>query len=84
MPMGPLRDEHILGEDLHFADQRIVGLIERADAFELVDQPDLQWSCRFSPNAGLVEHDADASVATAAQPGRPGDLQQLRRLDRAG
>ena len=76
--------QRIFGEHAGKAEARMIALVERGDAVDLVDQPQLQVILQVGADAGPVGDDVDAVLAQLR--GRPdaGQQQELRRADRAG
>src|SRR5207248_4480497 len=65
-------------------DQRVVDLIQRANAGNLVDRTLLQMILQIAPDAVAVEHDIDAEGGEPVRGADAGAMQQLHRSDRAG
>ena len=62
-------------------EQIVVGLVQRADALDLVDRALLQMVLQIAPDARLVEHDIDAERRQPVGRADAGPVQHLRRSD---
>lgn len=66
------------------AEQIVVGFVQRADAFDLVDRALLQMVLQIASHAGPVHHDVDAERREPLGRSDAGAMQDLDRADRAG
>ena len=84
MVSGPRRNSAYSASMPAKPKRRVIALVERGDAVDLVDQPQLQMILQIGADARPVEHDRNAVLAQMR--GRPdaGQQQDLRRADRAG
>ena len=64
-------------------DQRVIGLVQRADARDLVDRALLQMVLQIASDALAVEHDIDAERRQPVGRADAGAVQHLHRSDRA-
>ncbi len=62
-------------------EQIVVGLVQRADAKNLVDRALLQMVLQVAADARLVEHDIDAEWRQPVGGADAGSMQDLRRSD---
>ena len=81
---GSAPEQRIFGQHAARAERRMVALVERLDAVDLVDQPQLQMILQIGADAGPVEHDGDAVLAQMFGRSDAGQQQDLGRSDRAG
>src|SRR5438477_804001 len=80
----PAAAERVVEPHQAAPDQGIVGLVQRLDAFDLVDRALLQMVLQIAPDARPIEHDIDAERGEPVRRANAGAVQQLDRSDRAG
>ena len=77
MVSGPAPAQRVIEPHQRAAEQRRVGLVQRRDAGDLVDQPQLQMVLQIFADARLVEHGAQCRAPTAASPGPTPDSSSI-------
>ena len=80
----PAAAEGIIEAHQAAPDQRVIGLVEGANAVDLVDRALLQMVLQIAPDALAIEHDIDAERRQPVRRPDAGAMQHLHRSDRAG
>ena len=84
MVSGPRRNSAYSSEHARHAERRVIALVERGDAVDLVDHAQLQMILQVGADARPVEHDRDAVLLQLLRRADAGQQHDLRRADRAG
>ncbi len=80
----PAAAEGIIEAHQAAPDKRIIGLVEGADALDLIDRALLQMVLQIAPDALPVEHGLDPERRQPLRRPDAGAMQHLYRSDRAG
>ena len=76
-------EQRIFGDHARAAERRVIALVERGDAVDLVDQAELQVILQVGADAGPVGDDGDAVLAQVLRRADARQQHDLRRTDRS-